>query len=106
RREGRALVVEPLRENALARAVRLENADRKLPVGLAGEGDVIAARRPHRRRVMALAEADALRRAAAGRHHINLLRTAAIALEADLAVVRRVARRGIDGRRVGQPRRL
>src|SRR6185312_15114556 len=45
RREGRAFVVEALGQNALAGAVRLEDADRELAVGLAGEGDVVAARR-------------------------------------------------------------
>src|SRR3569833_2529765 len=48
RREGRAFIVEAGREHALARAVRLEDADRELPARLPGEGDVVAARRPHR----------------------------------------------------------
>jgi len=73
---------------------------------LAGEGDVVAARRPYRRRVMSLAEADALRRSAASRHHVDLLGAAAVALEADVAAVRRVARGGVDRRRVGEPRGL
>src|SRR6185437_5987329 len=68
RRESRSFVVETLRQDALARAVRLQYADRKLPIGLAGESDVVAARRPHRRRVMSLAEADALRRPAGCGH--------------------------------------
>src|ERR1051326_1522322 len=44
RREGRALVVEARRENALARAVRLDHADRELAARLlvaAGEIDGI-----------------------------------------------------------------
>ena len=40
RREGRAFVVEALGEDALAGAVRLDDADRELPVQLTGEGDV------------------------------------------------------------------
>src|SRR5665647_2810049 len=95
RREGRPLVMEALGEDALARAVGLENADGESTAQLAGEGDVVAARRPYRRRVMSLAEADALRRAAAGRHHVDLLGAAAVALEADVAAVRRVARVGV-----------
>src|SRR5665647_961118 len=56
--------------------------------------------------MMALAEADALRRAAGRRHHIDLLAAAAVALEADVLAVRRIARAGVDRRRVGQPRGL
>src|SRR3569833_2111734 len=106
RREGRAFIVEARSEHALARTVRLENADRELAARLPRERDVIAARRPHRSRVPAFAERDALRLAATRRHHVDLRGAAAIALEADVLAVGRIARRGIDRRRVGQPRRL
>ena len=67
------------------------------------ERDGIAARRPYRRRIGAAAEADALRHSAAGGHHVDLLRAAAIGFKTDLRAVGRIARRRIDRRRVGQP---
>src|SRR5207237_5827145 len=47
---------------------------------------------------------DALPISAIGRHHIDLRLAAAIALETGLIAVRRVAWRGVDRRRVGEPR--
>src|SRR5262245_65964476 len=56
--------------------------------------------------MMALAEADALRRSASGRHDVDLLGTSSIALETDARAIRRIAWRGVDRRRVGEPRGL
>ena len=61
-----------------------------------GEGDQIAARAPHRRRMTAAAEADAMLVAAVGIHHVDLLAARAIALEHDPTAVGRVAGRGVD----------
>src|SRR6266508_4059794 len=104
RRPGRALVVIALGQDAFARSVGAHDADAELALILLGEGDIVAARRPHRRRIGAIAETDALRRSAARRHHVDLLLAAAIGLEADARAVGRIGRRGIDRRRVGQAR--
>src|SRR5215813_7142045 len=61
RREGRTLVVEPGRQDPLARAVRVDHADRELPAHLLGEGDDIAAGRPYRRRVRSFADRKSTR---------------------------------------------
>src|SRR6266852_3337456 len=50
RREARPFIVEAFGEHALARSVGLEDADAESAARLAGEGDVVAARRPDRRR--------------------------------------------------------
>src|SRR5207248_6084583 len=63
-----------LRQEPLARAVRPHNADIEGAALDLGEGDQIAARRPYRRAVFALAKADAAPLAAAGIHHVELLR--------------------------------
>src|SRR3954469_15928933 len=98
-RPGRPLVMKPFGEKTLARAVRLHDPDGEAaPLALC-EGDVIAAWRPGWLRVGAFAERDAVRIGAVGPHHVDLLLSAAIALEHDLAPVRRERRRGID--RVG-----
>src|SRR6266511_1527906 len=65
RRPGRALVVIALGQDAFARSVGAHDADAELALILLGEGDIVAARRPHRRRIGAIAETDALRRSAA-----------------------------------------
>src|SRR5207253_2886182 len=84
-RPGRALDEKILRQEPLARAVRPHNADIEGAALDLGEGDQIAARRPYRRAVFALAKADASPLAAAGIHHVELLRAAAIGVENDLA---------------------
>ena len=98
-RPGRALVVEALGEDALARAVRLHDADGEAARALLGEGDVVAARRPGRLRIGAVAERDAALVRAVRVHDVDLLLAAAIALEHDLRAVRREGRRGVDRRR-------
>src|SRR5262245_18967420 len=105
RRPCRPLVVIALGEAPLAGSVRPHDADGELALSLLGEGDVIAARRPHRRRIGAVAEADALRLAAARRHDVDLLLAAAVRLEADAHAVGRIGRRGVDHLRIGQTRR-
>src|SRR5207342_2258876 len=102
RREGRPLVVESLREHALAGTVGLENADRKITARLTGEGDVVAARRPDRRRMLTFAKADALCRPTICRHHIDLLAAATVAFEADAGAVRRVAGRRVNRWSIGE----
>src|SRR5438445_13864395 len=63
--EGRPLVMEAGGQDALAGTVGLHDADGELAAALLGEGDVVAARRPDRGRIAAvaviLAERDALR---------------------------------------------
>src|SRR5215469_1255387 len=78
RRPGRALVVEALGQEPLAPPVGLHDADRKLALILLGEGDVVTARRPDRSRIDSLAEADALRAAAARTHDVDLRMPATI----------------------------
>src|SRR5580698_1196735 len=56
RGEGGALVVETFDQDSLARAVRFHDADAERAALDAGESDQVAARRPDRRRVMALAK--------------------------------------------------
>src|SRR5579863_9655288 len=87
RRPGRPLVMETFREYALARPVRLHYANGKRAGALSGEGDVIALRRPDRRRIAPLAVGNPLRIAAARRHDVKLLVTSAIRLEDDLRTV-------------------
>src|SRR5262249_58701471 len=72
--------------------------------GLFGEGDVVAAGRPHWRRVDAIAEADALRWAAIRPHDVDLLFSAAVGLKADARPVWREGGRGIDRESIGQAR--
>src|SRR3569623_2011003 len=72
RRKRRAFIMEARGEDALARSVRLHDADSELAAALHGEGDVVAARRPYRRRIAAVAERDALRGTTARCHYINL----------------------------------
>ena len=57
------------------------------------------------RGIPAAAEADPALAAAVGVHHVELLRSAAVAFEDDLAAVGREARVGVDARRGGQPLR-
>src|SRR6516164_910227 len=101
----RTFVVETLSQDALAGPIRLHHPDGEFVLPQAGEGNVIAARRPDRRGVAAIAEADALGRAAGSAHHINLLATATIGFKADARAVGRVRRRRVDRLRVSQPRR-
>src|SRR5579872_2953789 len=72
-RKCRTFVVEPFGEDAFAGSIRLHHPDREFILAKPRERDVVAARRPNRCGVAAIAEADALRRAAAGVHQINLL---------------------------------
>src|SRR3954451_1126433 len=95
-RKGRAFVVVALGEDALALAVRPHGADGEAALAELGESDQIAARRPDRCRIGAVAEADALGALPVRTHHINLLRAAAVAFEANARAVRRVGRRGVD----------
>src|SRR5262245_36341964 len=104
-RPGRTLVVIAFSENAFAGSVRPYDTDCEASFRLLGEGDVVAAWRPDRRRISALAEADALCSAAIRAHDINLLTAAAIRLEADARAVRRERWRRVDGGSVGEPRR-
>src|SRR6185312_11188494 len=84
RRPGRALDEKTGGQEPLALPIWLHDADRETAALDLGEGDEVAARRPHRRRILARAEADALRPAAAGGHHVKLLRDAAVGVEDDL----------------------
>src|SRR5262249_60875908 len=89
-RPGRALVVEALGEQPLALPVRLDHADAEGAAAALGERDIVAARRPHRRRIRAFAEADALGPAAGRPHDVDLLGAAALGLEAAARRVRRI----------------
>src|SRR5581483_3839272 len=102
--EGWPFVMETGGENPLARTVWLHDTDGELSSTLLGERDVVAAWRPHRRRVVAFAERYALRLAAARRHHVNLWLSATVGLETDLRAHGSVEGRGVGRRRVGQPR--
>src|SRR3546814_13616829 len=86
------------RQDTLARAVGAHHADRELALVLLGKGDQIAARRPHRRRITTLVEADAMLVRAIGIHHTELLGAAAVGVEGDLLDVRGDAGRGIERR--------
>src|SRR5690349_2493401 len=70
RSPARALVHVALREQPLVAAVRLHDADVEQPALDLGEGNQVAARRPGRAAVAAVAEADPLRSAAAARHDV------------------------------------
>src|SRR5262247_3764823 len=59
-RPGRTLVVIAFGQEAFVRSVGLDHADTESAAALLGEGNVVTARRPDRRRILALAEADAL----------------------------------------------
>src|SRR5690606_1093117 len=87
-------------------AVGAHDADLELAADLLGEGDQVAARRPNRRGVVAVAEGDALGVAAAGRHDVDLRAPAAVGGEDDALTVGRVGGRGVDGVGVCQPRRV
>src|SRR5207342_3260225 len=87
-REGRAFVMKPFGQDALAGAIRLHDANSEIAAAELGKGDDVAARRPHRGRVVALAEADALGPLTVRAHDIDLLRSAAIAFEADARAIR------------------
>src|SRR5262245_18141265 len=92
----RSLVVIALGQDALARSIRAHDADREPALRLLREGDQIAARRPHRRRVGTVAEADALRLAATRGNQIDLLLAAAVGFERDAMTVWRIRGRGIE----------
>src|SRR5437879_1673134 len=87
--DGWPLVMEAGGQDALAGPVGLHDADGELPAALFGKGDVVAARRPDRGRIAAvavvLAKRDALRGSAGRRHHIDLRLAAAVGFEADAA---------------------
>src|SRR5690606_42030694 len=70
-----------------------------------GEGDQVAARRPYRGGIAALALADPRLGAPVSVHDIELLRSAAVGFEHDALPVRRKARPGVDRRRIGQDRK-
>jgi hypothetical protein len=63
----------------------------------------LAGRAPRRRAVARPAEANPPLVAAVGVHHIELLRSGAVAFEQYAAAVGREAGRGVDARRAGQP---
>src|SRR3546814_2651876 len=74
RRPGRRFLhIVRGRQDALARAIGTHHADRELALVLLGKRDQVAAWRPHRRRIAALVEADAMLVRAIGIHHIELL---------------------------------
>src|SRR5262249_56956483 len=103
---GRALVVKSFGEDSLTRAVRAHDADQEAAGHLLGEGDEIAARRPNRRGIAALAGADAPLAGAVARHHIELLGPVPIRFEGDRPAVRTVARPRVDGARLRQAAHL
>src|SRR5229473_3372244 len=102
RRPGRSFHQKVLREQPFAGAVGPHHTDIKGAALDLGEGNQIAARRPHRGAVFAGAEADPPDAAAIRAHHIELLRTAAIGVEHDLAAVGRIGRRRVDRVALGQ----
>ena len=51
--------MEAFRKDALARTIRLHHANRKLAIGILGEGDPLAIRRPDGCGIAALAEGNA-----------------------------------------------
>src|ERR1700761_2602866 len=87
---GRPLDMGALSDDALTAAVGPHDADIELAALTLGEGDQVAARRPDRIVIAALAEGDSMRAAAAGIHDIDLGLAAAIGFEDDLAAVRRI----------------
>ena len=88
----------PAVSSLLARSVRLHDPDPP-PVGHApGEGDPLTVRAPFRGRIPSAAEADPPLVRAVGIHDVELLRSAAVAFEHDLAAVGRKARIGVDRR--------
>ena len=103
-RPARPLVLPAVGQQLLAPARRRHDADAEI-AGELGEGDQVAARAPHRRRVAAAAEADPLLVRAVGVHHVELLPARAVALEHDAAAVGRIAAAGVDARRGRQPLR-
>ena len=70
--------VDTVGSETLAAAIRPHDADTELAAGNLGEGNIVAARRPYRRGVAALAEADSLFGAPAGTHDVELLGTASV----------------------------
>src|ERR1700737_5452572 len=105
RRKGRSFVVESGGENPLTRAVGLHDADGKLSAALFGKGDVVAPRRPDRRRIVALPEGYTLRGSARRRHHINLRLSTAVGFETYTRPVGPIGRGGSirGGRGEGGP---
>src|SRR5262249_33360959 len=104
RRKCRAFVVESLGQDTLTGSIGFHDADGEFALRLARERNVVAARRPHRRGIAAVAKADALRSPPAGAHHINLLLATATGFKANPRTVGRIRRRGVDRLRVGEPR--
>src|SRR5215475_2572061 len=80
-RPSRPLDQEIAGQKPLPRAVRSHHTDVERAALDFGEGDQIAARRPHRGAVFTRAKADSLSLAAIRIHHIELLRTAPIGVE-------------------------
>ena len=95
--------MEAFGQNALAAAIGFHHTDEKPALIGFGKGYQIAARRPDRRCISALAITDAPHICAIGFHYINLLCAHTIGLENDLPAIGRVARRGINGERRGKP---
>src|SRR5206468_7486068 len=82
-------------QQLLTGAVGLHDADPPTVLATAGEGDPFAVRAPIGRCIPAAAEADAPLGRAVGVHDIELLRSAAVALEDDLGAVGREAWIGV-----------
>src|SRR5512144_1449835 len=76
-RPGRPFDQEARGQHALAAAIGPHDANAEAAAADLGEGDPVAARRPDRRGVATLAEADAAIAAARGAHDIELLAAAA-----------------------------
>src|SRR5262245_6496759 len=88
--------METFCQRALAGAIRTHDPDQKAGARLLGEGNEIPARRPHRRRVASLAEADSVLAGAVGVHDVELLGAIAIRFEDDAPPVRAIAGTGVD----------
>src|SRR3546814_13492903 len=85
-----SLVLPGAGQDLLARPARGHDSDPEAAADL-GEGDHVAARAPHRGRIAAATEADPPLVRAVGVHHVELLRSAAVALEDDLPALGRIA---------------
>ena len=96
RRPGRSLVVKAVRQDALAAAIGFHDADQEAPGDRLGEGDIVAAWRPDRRRIAAIPIGDPPGVAAILAHHEQLLGPVPIGLEHDLASILRKRRSRID----------
>ena len=103
-RPGRALVQVAARDQPLVAAVGPHHADAEHAALDHHERDQVAARRPGRAAVAAVAEADPGGAAAAAAHDVEQRPAAAVGVEHDPAAVGREGGRGVDGGVGGQPR--